>query len=73
MDRRCTAAGDSLLEDAANEVRFMERLNSPGHPNVLKLLDVCEDELNLWVVLEFCTGGELWQVSVCVCMPKLYV
>eukprot|EP00924_Labyrinthula_sp_SR-Ha-C_P007413 augustus_masked-scaffold_24-processed-gene-2.23-mRNA-1 protein AED:0.11 eAED:0.11 QI:0/-1/0/1/-1/1/1/0/650 len=30
------------------------------HPNVVKLVDVCEDETNLYILTEFVSGGELF-------------
>jgi len=32
---------------------------SLNHPNILKLYDHFEDELNLYLVLEYCERGEL--------------
>lgn len=31
------------------------------HPNIIKLFEVYEDEKNLYLVMELCTGGELFE------------
>lgn len=30
------------------------------HPNILRLIDYFEDKKNVYLVLELCTGGELF-------------
>eukprot|EP01068_Selenidium_serpulae_P017666 Selendium_serpulae@DN6395_c1_g1_i6.p1 len=39
------------------EIQIMKRLD---HPNIIKLFEVYEDTKNLYLVLELCTGGELF-------------
>jgi calcium-dependent protein kinase len=39
------------------EVEIMMRLD---HPNILRLIDYFEDQKNVYLVLELCTGGELF-------------
>ena len=39
------------------EVEIMMRLD---HPNILRLIDYYEDKSNVYLVLELCTGGELF-------------
>ena len=39
------------------EVEIMMRLD---HPNILRLIDYFEDKKNVYLVLELCTGGELF-------------
>nr|CEL69049.1 TPA: Calcium-dependent protein kinase 3 [Neospora caninum Liverpool] len=40
------------------EILIMKRLD---HPNIIKLLEVYEDMKNLYLVMELCTGGELFE------------
>lgn len=35
-------------------------LNDLEHPNIANILQVCEDEENINLVLEYATGGELY-------------
>ncbi len=41
------------------EVQIMHKLN---HTNVLKFHDWYETRNNLWLILEYCTGGNLGQI-----------
>jgi len=34
------------------------------HPNIIKLYDVYEDNSNIYLVMELCTGGELFDKIV---------
>jgi calcium-dependent protein kinase len=45
-------------DDVRQEVAIMDHLS--GHPNVVKLEDVFEDKRNVHMVMEICTGGELF-------------
>ena len=40
-----------------NEVSIMQTLD---HPNILKLYEYFEDQLNVYLVTELCSGGELF-------------
>lgn len=40
-----------------NEVTALKTLD---HPNIIKLFEVYEDEENVYLVQEMCTGGELF-------------
>lgn len=40
--------------------REVEILTSIDHPNIIKLLDVYEDECRLYLIMEYCAGGELF-------------
>lgn len=44
------------------EVEIMMKLD---HPNILRLIDYFEDDKNVYLVLELCSGGELfdWIIS----------
>jgi serine/threonine protein kinase len=35
---------------------------SLNHPNIVKLFNHFEDEENIYLVMEFATGGQLYQV-----------
>lgn len=48
---RSIALGANLFEQ-----QVIHRLNSP---NVLKFYDWYETRNNVWLILEFCTGGDL--------------
>lgn len=51
---------------------YMEKhcLRRTNHPNIIKMLAWFSDTLNVWVVLEECLGGELWEVVKTVGCPK---
>ncbi|CAN0418115.1 unnamed protein product, partial [Ectocarpus sp. 12 AP-2014] len=46
----------SRMESIVKEVQVIHRLSSP---NVLKFYDWYETRNNVWLILEFCTGGDL--------------
>jgi len=50
------------VENLQKEVLFMRTLN--GHPNVLQLIDIHEDEKNLYLILELAAGGDLFDKIV---------
>jgi calcium-dependent protein kinase len=39
------------------EIEIMKNLD---HPNIIKLINVFEDSLDLFLVMELCNGGELF-------------
>jgi 3-phosphoinositide dependent protein kinase-1 len=51
---------------------YMEKhcLRRTNHPNIIKMLAWFSDTLNVWVVLEECLGGELWDLVKTVGCPK---
>eukprot|EP00899_Mesostigma_viride_P008122 jgi/Mesvir1/17310/Mv07707-RA.1 len=50
---------DSLIRnEIAVMVRILEKVSS--HPNVIRLLDVFDDAQDVHLVMELCTGGELF-------------
>ena len=49
---------DTDLEDLQNE---KEVLMSVDHPNIVKLIEVFEDERHICIVMELMTGGELFE------------
>merc|ERR1712216_518005 len=44
------------LQIARSEARLMLRMN---HPNLLSLAEIVEDDMNLYLVMDFCEGGAL--------------
>jgi len=48
----------SFFEDLRNEVRLIRA--SHEHPNVVKVYKVFEDIENLYIIMEHCSGGELF-------------
>lgn len=50
---------DALL---TNEILVMRRIieNVSPHENVIELYDVCEDRNGVHLILELCSGGELF-------------
>ncbi|RWW22731.1 hypothetical protein GW17_00013053 [Ensete ventricosum] len=45
------------IEDVRREVRILRSLT--GHKNLVQFYDACEDEDNVYIVMELCKGGEL--------------
>lgn len=49
-------------EDPLKEIAVMQRLRAGGvHPNVMHLVEVVQDQENIYIILPFCDGGELCQ------------
>lgn len=51
---------------------YMEKhcLSRTNHPNIIKMKAWFSDTANVWVVMEECLGGELWDVVKTVGCPK---
>ncbi|XP_078435524.1 CDPK-related kinase 1-like [Wolffia australiana] len=45
------------IEDVRREVKMLRALS--GHKNLVEFYDACEDEDNVYIVMELCKGGEL--------------
>ncbi|KAH7437706.1 hypothetical protein KP509_05G084900 [Ceratopteris richardii] len=45
------------IEDVKREVKILRALT--GHHNLVKFYDACEDNTNVYIVMELCEGGEL--------------
>ncbi|TYJ39492.1 hypothetical protein E1A91_A04G073800v1 [Gossypium mustelinum] len=54
--RKLTSTDD--LEDVRREVHIMHHL--AGHPNVIQIIGAYEDAVAIYLVMEFCAGGELF-------------
>merc|ERR1719377_441752 len=48
---------DAMYEDMRSEIKMMREIE---HDNVIDLVDVYENRKNLYIVMEVCTGGELF-------------
>ena len=46
------------IEDVKREIEILHHLN--GHPNICEFKGAYEDRHNIHIVLELCTGGELF-------------
>lgn len=55
---RKNALNARLQCDLQREIGILKQLD---HPNVIKLIETIEDEEHIWLVLELCTGGELFE------------
>ena len=49
------------FERVAREMSIIQLLN---HPNVIKILDIFENDDNFYIVMEYCEGGELFNYIV---------
>ncbi|KAK1321441.1 CDPK-related kinase 3 [Acorus calamus] len=45
------------IEDVRREVKILKALSV--HKNLVKFHDACEDDLNVYIIMELCEGGEL--------------
>jgi len=48
---------DMVFQDLRDEITILKQLD---HPHIVKLEDVFEDRQNLFLVMEMCAGGELY-------------
>lgn len=51
-------ATDEDVEDVRREIQIMHHLS--GHPNVISIVEAYEDAIAVYVVMELCAGGELF-------------
>lgn len=51
---------ERVKEDLQNLQRELMILKSVDHPNIIKLYEVFEDEKYIHIVMEYCSGGELF-------------
>ncbi|KHJ88336.1 hypothetical protein OESDEN_11874, partial [Oesophagostomum dentatum] len=56
-----TALNPSSLQKLFREVKIMKQLD---HPNIVKLYQVMENEQTLYLVLEYASGGEVFDYLV---------
>ena len=60
MERGETTDGRRVKENPRVEIAVLSALSSPGHPHVLRMLHFFEDDESVYLVLEYCAGGELF-------------
>ena len=53
--------GPKQYERIQNEIKYLKLLN---HPNIIKIYEVIENELSFFIVMEYATGGELFNYIV---------
>lgn len=51
----------NCIQDAEALALEIELLKVADHPNVIRLHETFEDEKSMYLVMELCSGGELWQ------------
>ena len=47
----------TYMKELRNEI---EVLRSIDHPNVVRILETFEDRKNMFLIMEYCSGGDLW-------------
>lgn len=47
-------------EDPLKEIAAMQFISYPGHPNVLRQIECVEDAENIYSIMPYCNGGELF-------------
>ena len=51
--------GEVNLENLINEISILSKLS---HPSIMQLYEIFEDNLNVYIVSEYCKGGELFDI-----------
>lgn len=52
-----TKVSDDMMDELRNEIAVLQTLD---HPNIVKELEVYETGINIYLVLELCSGGDLY-------------
>lgn len=52
---------EDLNEKFENEIRIVQQIN---HPGIVKILDLLQDDINFYIVMEYCQHGELFNYIV---------
>lgn len=52
-----TKVSDDMMDELRNEIAVLQNLD---HPNIVKELEIYETKLNIYLVLEHCSGGDLY-------------
>jgi len=58
--RACKIIPKHKVEDSEKFKTEIEILQSVDHPSIIKLYEIYEDMANIFLVMELCTGGELF-------------
>ena len=53
--------GQKQYERIQNEIKYLKLLN---HPNIIKIYEVIENDSSFFIVMEYATGGELFNYIV---------
>ncbi len=51
-------------DDLERIIREMEILNKLNHPNIAKVYEICESDEYFFIIMEYCSGGELFNYIV---------
>jgi len=60
--RRTSVSGKRVMENVFREYRIMKLLQDAPHDNVVALHEAFIDEKRIYMVLEYCGGGELYDI-----------
>ena len=60
--RAAKSIAKAQIADMAKFKMEIEILRSMDHPNIVKLFEWFEDEVNLYLIMEYCSGGELFEM-----------
>lgn len=52
---------NELQERFEIEIRVLQQMH---HPNIVQLIDIIKDDINYYIFMEYCPGGELFQYIV---------
>jgi serine/threonine protein kinase len=58
---RVTRLGKPVREDPIREVAVLAKLQDPGSPYVMRLLQFLEDEIHYYIIYEYLNSGELFE------------
>ena len=47
------------LEDLLSEISILSKLT---HPSIMQIYEIFEDNVNIYIVSEYCKGGELFDI-----------
>jgi serine/threonine protein kinase len=58
LNIRFSITKDEFVDELKNEITILQNLN---HPNIVKAYEVYETPINIYLVLENCSGGDLYR------------
>lgn len=63
VENRVSIRGLNVAEDLGQEIAMHQKLMKQADcsPNIVRLVDVCEDPSYIYVITEYCQGGDLFQ------------